>query len=72
MLRRLLSRALAASAVLAATPAPAADMRSASDFAGIADPAERSRALFAESGKVIPHPRCVNCHPAGDRPLQDD
>ena len=72
MLRRLLSRALAASAVLAATPAPAADLRPAGDFAQIADPAHRSVALFEEAGKVIQHPRCVNCHPAGDRPLQGD
>jgi hypothetical protein len=62
----------AAVALLAAAPAPAADLRPASDFASITDPAERSRALFAEAGKVIQHPRCVNCHPAGDRPLQDD
>ena len=63
---------LPAAALLAAAPALAADQRPASDFASIADPAERSRALFAEAGKVIQHPRCVNCHPAGDRPLQDD
>jgi hypothetical protein len=41
-------------------------------FAGIADPAARSVALFEEAGKVLQHPRCVNCHPAGDRPLQND
>jgi hypothetical protein len=29
-------------------------------------------ALFLEMGKVLQHPRCVNCHPAGDRPLQTD
>jgi hypothetical protein len=23
-------------------------------------------------GKVVTHPRCVNCHPRGDRPLQGD
>ena len=27
-------------------------------------------ALFEEAGKVIQHPRCVNCHPAGNVPLQ--
>jgi hypothetical protein len=43
-----------------------------SAFAGIADPGERSAALFVEAGKVLLHPRCVNCHPAGDRPLQGD
>jgi hypothetical protein len=42
------------------------------DFAGIADPAARSAALFTELGKVLTHPRCVNCHPAGDRPRQGD
>ena len=36
---------------------------------------ERARALgraVPEAGKVIQHPRCVNCHPAGDGPLQTD
>ena len=41
-------------------------------FAGIADEAERSRALFTEAGKVMLHPRCINCHPAGDNPLQGE
>jgi hypothetical protein len=41
-------------------------------FGGIADETERSQALFEEAGKVLTHPRCVNCHPAGDRPLQGD
>ncbi len=39
-------------------------------FAAIQDPAARSAALFVEAGKVLQHPRCVNCHPAGDQPLQ--
>jgi hypothetical protein len=39
-------------------------------FAGIADPQARSRALFMEASKVIMNPRCMNCHPAGDRPSQ--
>jgi hypothetical protein len=42
------------------------------EFAAIADPAARSAALFTELGKVLTHPRCVNCHPAGDRPRQGD
>jgi hypothetical protein len=46
------------------------ELRPPSAFAGIADPAERSRALFAEVAKVLTSPRCMNCHPAGDRPLQ--
>ncbi|MGZ5861345.1 MAG: hypothetical protein ACXWI5_11025, partial [Croceibacterium sp.] len=32
----------------------------------------RSIALFREAGKVLQHPRCLNCHPAGDRPTQTD
>jgi len=41
-------------------------------FASIADEARRSVALFSELGKVLTHPRCVNCHPAGDRPRQGE
>jgi hypothetical protein len=41
-------------------------------FASIADTGARSAAMFTELGKVLTHPRCVNCHPAGDRPLQTD
>jgi hypothetical protein len=67
----------AASPVLqrtAAQPSSAAasDLRPASDFAGIADQRARSLALFQEAGKVLGHPRCVNCHPAGDSPHQTD
>jgi hypothetical protein len=50
----------------------AASLRPPSAFANIADTAQRSAALFVEAGKVLLHPRCVNCHPAGDRPLQGD
>jgi hypothetical protein len=49
-----------------------AELRAPGAFANIADPAQRSAALFVEAGKVLLHPRCVNCHPAGDRPLQRD
>jgi hypothetical protein len=41
-------------------------------FDSISDPTKRSVALFTELGKVLTHPRCVNCHPAGDRPRQGD
>ena len=41
-------------------------------FASIADTAKRSAAMFVELGKVLTHPRCVNCHPVGDRPRQGD
>ena len=46
------------------------DLRPVASFAGIADPAERSRALFNEVAKVVTHPRCMNCHPADDHPRQ--
>lgn len=52
--------------------AASAELRSPESFAGIEDPAERSRALFEEASKVLLHPRCVNCHPAGDVPLQGE
>jgi hypothetical protein len=48
----------------------AKDLRPVASFSGIADPAERSRALFNEVAKVVTHPRCMNCHPAGNHPLQ--
>ena len=41
-------------------------------FASITDTEKRSVALFTELGKVLTHPRCTNCHPAGDRPRQGD
>jgi hypothetical protein len=67
--------ASAAIAVLAASGSVAQDnqagqLKEPASFDSIADKAERSVALFQEAGKVIQHPRCVNCHPAGDHPLQ--
>ncbi|HEX4557355.1 MAG TPA: Isoquinoline 1-oxidoreductase subunit [Xanthobacteraceae bacterium] len=53
-----------------AQPQTANELRSPAAFANISDPAERSRALFAEAAKVLTSPRCMNCHPAGDHPLQ--
>lgn len=47
-------------------------LASPDSFAGIADSDARSAAMFIELGKVLTHPRCVNCHPAGDRPRQGD
>jgi hypothetical protein len=48
------------------------ELRPVSSFASIADPRSRSIALFEEAGKVLQSPRCVNCHPATDRPRQTD
>src|SRR5256885_746546 len=47
-----------------------AALRSPESFKSIANASERSRALFVEAGKVIQHPRCMNCHPSGERPTQ--
>jgi len=66
----LLALGLASSAVHA--QGASAALKSPQDFAAIADATERSRALFAEMGKVIESPRCQNCHPAGQRPTQAD
>jgi len=59
-------------AVSAATPERSAGLKAVSEFASIADEKQRSQALFAEAGKVITSARCMNCHPAGDRPAQGD
>ena len=56
----------------AAASAPGITLRPLSAFSSIADDKARSLALFVEAGKVIQHPRCLNCHPNGDRPLQGD
>jgi hypothetical protein len=59
---------------LALAPASVAQnadtLRPAESFQSITDEKARSVALFEEAGKVIQHPRCVNCHPATERPLQ--
>jgi hypothetical protein len=31
-----------------------------------------AKAAFAEAYRVLMHPRCVNCHPAGDAPLRGE
>jgi hypothetical protein len=50
----------------------AASLRPVSSFDGIKNQRTKSIALFREAGKVIQHPRCINCHPAGNRPTQTD
>ena len=47
-------------------------LRSPTAFNSIRDPGARSAALFTEAAKVLQHPRCLNCHPDGDRPSQGD
>jgi len=56
----------------AASGPPAGNLAAPESFDAIGDTAARSAALFNEAGKVLTHPRCVNCHPAGDRPRQGD
>src|ERR1700752_267472 len=70
---------VAAAALLASalTPYAIADdkpngLASPQSFASISDQSARSAAIFTELGKVLTHPRCVNCHPASDRPRQGD
>ena len=48
------------------------ELRAPESFANIGDRAERARAIFLEVSRVLFHPRCANCHPAGDSPLQGD
>lgn len=62
-----------AAALLAGTVAaraPSQDLRSPDAFAAIGDRSTRSVAIFREMGRVLTHPRCVNCHPRGDVPMQ--
>jgi hypothetical protein len=53
-------------------PQLATELRAAGSFADIRDTQARSIALFEEAAKVLQHPRCMNCHPAGGRPRQTD
>ena len=78
----MIGRLQVAAVALAAIAVPAAmvaanqradlGLKPASAFASIASKDERSAAIFTEMGKVLLHPRCVNCHPRTDRPLQGD
>jgi hypothetical protein len=64
----LLSGALAAAFLVSAQARD--ELQSPSAFQNITDQTQRSHAIFAEIGKLLTHPRCMNCHPAGDQPLQ--
>lgn len=57
-------------AVMQPARSSAQTLQTPSAFSSISDPAERSRAIFSEAAKVLTHPRCLNCHPASDRPTQ--
>jgi len=46
------------------------ELRPVAAFDVIPDKKQRSAALFLEASRVLLHPRCANCHPDGDSPLQ--
>lgn len=58
-------------AALLALAAAAACTSARADRTGD-DRADRGRAGFATLYQVLQHPRCKNCHPGGDAPLQYD
>lgn len=66
----IINGALAIANISHAQDNQAGTLKPLASFQAIADDRQRSVALFEEAGKVIQHPRCVNCHPATDRPLQ--
>lgn len=62
-------------ALLAARPVSGAasdGLAPPESFATLGDEAARSAAVFTELGRVLTSPRCVNCHPVGNRPRQGD
>nr|WP_090524553.1 Isoquinoline 1-oxidoreductase subunit [Paracoccus isoporae] len=64
---------LAGALLLWAAPIHAQEGLSGPDaFSDIADEQTRSAALFEEMGKVLTHPRCLNCHPVTGGPTQGD
>ncbi|WP_299806733.1 Isoquinoline 1-oxidoreductase subunit [Tardiphaga sp.] len=69
---RVRAAVLALAICTTAGAASANDLASPESFAKITDEAARSAAMFSELGRVLTSPRCVNCHPAGDRPHQGD
>ncbi len=54
------------------TASPASGLRSLASLQAIEDDEARAIAIFAEVGKILTHPRCMNCHPSTDRPLQGE
>jgi hypothetical protein len=45
-------------------------LKSPSEFNSISNATQRSKAIFTEIGRLLTNSRCMNCHPAGDHPLQ--
>ena len=67
-----MSRRLVVLLGLSACVAAAGAFGQSPDQPSGSEQATRSIALFREAGKVLQHPRCLNCHPVGDRPTQTD
>jgi hypothetical protein len=69
-----MSLAAAATITVASAQTPPSlgsrSLKTPAEFQSIIDRAERARAIFVEIGTVLTHPRCMNCHPAGEHPLQ--
>ncbi len=53
-------------------PTPDLGLNPAAAFVSIADDRDRAAAMFTEAARVLRHPRCVNCHPSSERPLQGE
>jgi hypothetical protein len=68
-MKRLFLAALLAAPVYAQPPSGLAPV---SSFDRITDKEKRAVALFQEAGRVIMHPRCLNCHPRDDTPRQGE
>ena len=64
--------ALALGLFAAETVSSQETLRGPDAFASIASRGDRAAALFNEMGKVLTHPRCLNCHPVDDTPRQGD
>jgi hypothetical protein len=65
--------AQSAGAPTAAAQLPAVasqQLRAPQAFQVFSNPAQRAQGLFLEASRVLLHPRCVNCHPSGESPLQ--
>jgi hypothetical protein len=62
--------AIACLACAAASRVGGQDLQAPESFSGISDAEQRSQAIFVEAGRVLQHPRCLNCHPIGERPTQ--
>lgn len=70
MFFRMIVCTLVTVASLMTTAATAETLKTPAEFDSIRNQTNRSVALFTEAGRVLQHPRCLNCHPRGDRPTQ--